>query len=239
MTERLHQSLSSIMDAAGDDLELPRLLNAMQDSPELSEQLSAKWRRYHLAQAILQGDLRGREQVQAAQVDISARVMQEINTEATSNDLNPVQESAFASAANDEPLAAPAVKARSDRYQWFRGSALAASVALLVITGVQVYNATQEVHQPAGVNTFANQQEVNQQRQTASSPGAASDTFRGPLLQTASSPSSPFSPQAFTGRSLVSYGTGEQPLQSRQESAEQNFSPVERQPVSAQPASSR
>ncbi|SFC02649.1 Anti sigma-E protein RseA, N-terminal domain [Marinospirillum celere] len=248
MTERLHQSLSSIMDAAGDDLELPRLLNSMQESPELGQQLGEKWRRYHLAQAILQGDLRGTEQIQAAQVDISDSVMQQLDLEmdasapqATENLEETLTEvAAFAQAANDQPADSKPLKQRNDRYQWFRGSALAASVALLVITGVQVYNASRDVVQPGGVNTLATQQgDSQQQRQAAQSVSAAADDFRGPLLQASSSPSSPFSPHAFTGRSLVSYGTGVQPLQSRQERTEQNFSPAERQPLTVQPAASR
>ncbi|MDR9467634.1 sigma-E factor negative regulatory protein [Marinospirillum sp.] len=220
MTEKLHQSLSSIMDAAGDDLELPRLLTAMQGSPELEQQLGDKWRRYHLVHGILQGDLRGVGHPEAAQVDISAKVMQQLEMEA-------------------EPSAStrPSVSHRSDKAQWFRGGALAASVALLVITGVQVFNASKEAVQPGSV-PVANQQEQPEQETTQPANRARSESLNGPILQASSSPRSPFSPHAFTGRSLVNYATGEQLMQSRSEANADNFSPVENR-VSLQPAASQ
>lgn len=154
MTEKLHQSLSSIMDGAGDDLELPRLLNAMQASPELNQQLSDKWRRYHLAQGILKGELRGVQKPRLAQIDISAAVMQQLEDESSNfTDAGAASELGFlqtvdkpaklAVAASQAPLVDKSTK-RQDRGQWLRGGALAASVALLVITGTQIYNLSQE-----------------------------------------------------------------------------------------------
>lgn len=231
MTDKLHQSLSSIMDAAGDDLELPRLLNAMQSSPELEQQLGDKWRRYHLAQGIMQGDLRGVRQPQVAQMDISAKVMQQLEAEGISQ-----PDSGFS-----EATASPVATPRQEKAQWFRGGALAASVALLVITGVQVFNATRDGVQPGSSVPLASQQEQPAPQQSAQSSKvtSSSSNFNGPLLQVSSSPSSPFAPQAFTGRSLVNFATGEQPLQSRQEAARDNFSPVESQSAALQPAASQ
>ena len=210
MTEKLHQSLSSIMDAAGDDLELPRLLSAMQESPELERQMGDKWRRYHLAQGIMQGDLRGLPQAQAAQVDISTQVMQQLEMETM------------------EAPSTPEVTQRSDKAQWFRGGALAASVALLVITGVQVFNASRDAVQPGSVPVATQQQPVQQEqavRQQVAQPSGAlnASDFNGPILQVSSSPRSPFAPEAFTGRSLVNYATGQQ---SRQEANTEHFSPA-------------
>jgi len=207
MTEKLHQSLSSIMDGAGDDLELPRLLNAMQASPQLEKELGDKWRRYHLAQGVIQGDLRGSSQVEVARMDISTRVMQQLET---------------------ETLAAapqPKVESRSDKGQWFRGGALAASVALLVITGVQIFNASQDPSQPSAV-PVASHQQSSPQSLSAPSDSRGASGFQGPVLPVSSPSRSPFAPEAFTGRSLVNYATGSQSLQSQEKPETEGFSPA-------------
>jgi sigma-E factor negative regulatory protein RseA len=49
MNDRLSESISALMDDAGDDLELRRLLSAMETDPALVR----KWHRYHLVSAIL------------------------------------------------------------------------------------------------------------------------------------------------------------------------------------------
>lgn len=52
MSERLRQSLSALMDDAADDLELGRILRAMdEDDPELRE----TWSRYHMVSAVMRG----------------------------------------------------------------------------------------------------------------------------------------------------------------------------------------
>ncbi|WP_114418466.1 sigma-E factor negative regulatory protein [Marinospirillum perlucidum] len=242
MTEKLHQSLSSIMDAAGDDLELPRLLNAMQASPELEEQLGEKWRRYHLAQGIMQGDLRGMTQPQFAQVDISARVMQELEAEASED--TPAESLAAGpqlTLAKTDPATAAASsdedsKRTSEKMQWFRGGALAASVALLVVTGVQVFNASKEVVQPGGAPAMATQ--------PAAHPAQELQTVRQELAPAQPAPwiqvsVSPFEPQAFTGRSLVGYSQGQEPLQSSSDVTREAFSPVKPEGDLQQAASAR
>ncbi|NLW05766.1 MAG: sigma-E factor negative regulatory protein [Pseudomonadaceae bacterium] len=185
MTEKLHQSLSSIMDGAGDDLELPRLLTAMQASPQIDKELSDKWRRYHLAQGILRSELREVKNPKVAQVDISAAVMQQLEDENLSfTDAGAASELNFSSAARLTPTALtnlaskPALAAeqatkkasnlektapiekRHERGQWLRGGALAASVALLVITGTQIYNLSQDAGGVTAPHSFA-VQEVN------------------------------------------------------------------------------
>lgn len=206
MTEQLHQSLSSVMDAAGDDLELPRLLKAMQASPELEQQLGEKWRRYHLVRGVIQGDLRGVSASNLASMDISSRVMQELESEQL------------------EPAPQLSVEARSDKAQWFRGGALAASVALLVVTGVQIFNASHDPSQPTSPPVATHQQAAPQLAQPAASPAAAD--FNGPVLQVSTPPRTPFSPEAFTGRSLVNYATGSQALQSQEPPESEAFSPA-------------
>lgn len=136
MTEKLLQSLSSLLDSAGDDLDLPRLLNALQEDSTTSQQLSQKWRRYHLAQSVLRGELNSINTSPATRVDISAAVMQQLAAEDFTTTANSLQEpTTTAATANKAPVASTA-------WQWWRGSALAASVALLVITSVQLYNSS-------------------------------------------------------------------------------------------------
>lgn len=53
MSERLRESLSALMDDAADDLELGRILRAMED--EDGDALRATWSRYHLTSALLRG----------------------------------------------------------------------------------------------------------------------------------------------------------------------------------------
>ena len=52
MTERLRESLSALMDDAADDLELARVIRAMDED----EEVGATWSRYHLVSAVLRGN---------------------------------------------------------------------------------------------------------------------------------------------------------------------------------------
>ncbi|WP_416886238.1 RseA family anti-sigma factor [Marinospirillum sp.] len=149
MTEKLHQSLSAVMDAADDDLELPRLLNAMQSSSELQKELSEKWRRYHLVQGVMRGELRDVAHAEAAQVDLSARIMQQLALESGDQIYDAGLDTAAANSA--EVTSAPV---SHDKGSWFRGAALAASVAVLAITGVQLVNLPQG---PAGSQELVSQ----------------------------------------------------------------------------------
>lgn len=151
MTDKLHQSLSSIMDGAGDDLELPRLLNALQAASPESQALSDKWRRYHLAQGIMRGELLGTQNAKIAQMDISSAVMQQLEDEQQTHftDAGAASELSFSAQSNEQnkikiTAEAATTEKRSESAQWLRGGALAASVALLVITGTQIYNLSQE-----------------------------------------------------------------------------------------------
>lgn len=188
MTEKLYQSLSSIMDGAGDDLELPRLLSAMQASPQVDKELGDKWRRYHLAQGILRSELREVKKPKIAQFDISAAVMQQLDDESLNFTdagaaselypfsvaeatelteaaklapaLTPEQHAKLPSSAD---IASPVEKTatlekRQERWQWLRGGALAASVALLVITGTQIYNLSQGTGGVTAPHSFAVQE---------------------------------------------------------------------------------
>jgi len=229
MTDKLHQSLSSIMDGAGDDLELPRLLNAMQASPSTSQALSEKWRRYHLAQGVLRGELRSMQNPKTAQVDISAAVMQQLEDESISfTDAGAASELNQTSSQKEEPtLVAGSItpstsQKRQEPGQWLRGGALAASVALLVITGTQIYNLSQE--SDASVNSFATQE--------------AAPPITSPIMQ-ASQVASDCQTSIFSGVTAIDFPVeilqrkpcsdkvqAYSPLVSSPPSRQQNFTPV-------------
>ena len=232
MTDKLHQSLSSIMDGLGDDLELPRLLNVMQASSSQSQELSDKWRRYHLAQSVLRGELRGMKNPKTAHLDISAAVRQQLEDEqlADFTDSGAASELTFSSPSNkvsknQTPAPLVAAQKRQERGQWLRGGAIAASVALLVITGTQIYNLSQEGEAP--VNAYATQE--------------ATAPITRPMIQ-ASQVASDCQSQLFSGGSVISIPLGNS--QRKPCSGElENYSPLVSSPYSRQqsitPVSSR
>lgn len=129
MSERLRQSLSSLMDNEADDLEVRRLLNALEADTELSE----RWQRYHLARALLQ------QQTFDITQDVSAGVMQRLANESIDIDTEEMP----------AKQARPS-KATAPLWLWMRQGAIAASVAVTLVTGVQVYYGTQ-AEAPLGV----------------------------------------------------------------------------------------
>lgn len=75
MSEKMHESMSAVMDGEATDFEMRRLLEQM-ESPELRD----KWARYHLASAAMKRD----SAVAMPQIDISAAVSAAIAAEAGS-----------------------------------------------------------------------------------------------------------------------------------------------------------
>ncbi|ODC03771.1 hypothetical protein BFW38_09690 [Terasakiispira papahanaumokuakeensis] len=122
MSEQVRQSLSSLMDDEADDLDLPRLMRAVEASPEVAQ----TWRRYHLAQAVLRRETSSIDWG----CDISAGVMAALEDEDTYGQSAALSEAAKRSAAR-----------HPEWRQWMRSGALAASVAVAVVSGVQLYNA--------------------------------------------------------------------------------------------------
>ncbi|SEI63593.1 sigma-E factor negative regulatory protein RseA [Allopseudospirillum japonicum] len=116
MSERLRQSLSSLMDNEADDLEVRRLLNALEADTELSE----RWQRYHLARALLQ------QQAVDVTQDISAGVMQRLADEDLAEE-------------DDVERHPHSSTSKTPLWLWVRQGAIAASVAVMLVTGVQVY----------------------------------------------------------------------------------------------------
>lgn len=113
MTERLHESLSALMDDEADELEVRRIL-----AHTNCEEIDAIWSRYHLAQSSHQVE----EPV--LHLDISERVSAAIAEES-------IQQ------------ASPAVESHSSKtLNWLKpvsGFAVAASVAAAVVVGVRGY----------------------------------------------------------------------------------------------------
>lgn len=127
-----YESISALMDAESTELEVRRILKGAAKDNELSE----TWRRYHLAQSMLKG------QSIHSTVDISAGVMAAID----SIDL---QSDTSSHASGDSKV----VKKADRWYQGAASMAVAASVTLAVLIGVQTLSndtVTREVRQ-AGV----------------------------------------------------------------------------------------
>ncbi|MCK0768158.1 sigma-E factor negative regulatory protein [Chromohalobacter canadensis] len=121
MNQNVRESLSALMDNEGDELEIRRVMRSLQDAPEDAE----TWRRYHLARSMMQRD-RGVN----VSADLSAGIMERIAEE-------PGQQEATTP---DTRRAVP--------FSFAGSAAIAAAVSLMVITGVQVYNA----NSPSGVS---------------------------------------------------------------------------------------
>lgn len=116
-SQALAESLSALMDNQASELELMRLLKALDSDPELK----ATWSRYQLASASLRSDLPG-----VAPASFAARISVALESEETysvqSHDL-PVQESTKI----------------TSWWQQLGRVAVAASVAGILVVGVQQY----------------------------------------------------------------------------------------------------
>lgn len=139
----MHESISALVDNEANDLDLPRLLKELSNSTnkqqlETSEQLEStwhlnkKWHSFHLVSNVLRGELPKGTALKFSQLDISAKVAAQL--EATKE----AEESSLKS-------------------QWLKTSALAASVALVVLAAAQVYSLlpSGELSQPVA-NPLAN-----------------------------------------------------------------------------------
>ncbi|NWO09585.1 sigma-E factor negative regulatory protein [Chromohalobacter salexigens] len=121
MNQNVRESLSALMDNEGDELEVRRVMRSLQDAPEDAE----TWRRYHLARSMMQRD-RGVD----VSADLSAGVMARLADE------------------HGEQEATTSGSRRAVPFSFAGSAAIAAAVSLMVITGVQVYNA----NSPSGVS---------------------------------------------------------------------------------------
>lgn len=123
MNERINESLSALMDGEADELEIRRLLSQTQQSPELLE----TWQRYQLIGSLMR-------QESAFAVDLSKGVRQALDGEPM-----------------DDVAVSHAVKAAGN-WRWLAASgAVAASVMLAVLVGVQQWQTTQMPAQGQGL----------------------------------------------------------------------------------------
>lgn len=111
MSQNARESLSALMDNEGDELELRRVLKALEASPDAAE----AWRRYHLMRSLMR-----REPDIDVATDLSAGIMARLKDE------QPPQ------------MDAPAPTTRRS-LPFARSAGIAAAVSLMVITGVQFY----------------------------------------------------------------------------------------------------
>lgn len=111
----LKQSLSALMDNEADEMELRRVLNAVNNP-----QVRADWSHYHAARAAMHNE------PSHAQIDLSASIMAAIDAEES------------APLIDQQETATPAAK--QGRLQWLTRVAVAASVTLAVLGGVRFYN---------------------------------------------------------------------------------------------------
>lgn len=77
MSERSHEELSALMDGEASELEVRRTIKALDGEPELLQ----KWRRYHMARSIIQGDLREQGAPEYMRVDIAGAVSDALASE--------------------------------------------------------------------------------------------------------------------------------------------------------------
>ncbi|MCL7941168.1 sigma-E factor negative regulatory protein [Halomonas sp. ATCH28] len=111
MSQNARESLSALMDNEGDELELRRVLKALDDSPDAAE----TWRRYHLMRSLMR-----REPEVDVATDLSAGIMARLQDEQLPR--------VDAGGGAGRPISLA------------RGAGIAAAVSLMVISGVQFYN---------------------------------------------------------------------------------------------------
>lgn len=123
MSQNTHESLSALMDGESDELELRRVLKALASDSDSAD----TWRRYHLARSLMQRD----KDIDVS-VDLSAGVMARIQDEAV-----PLGNDATSNDAGSVPR-------KSSSFSLTRGAGIAATVSLMVITGVQYFNSSSD-----------------------------------------------------------------------------------------------
>lgn len=150
MNERMHESLSALLDGESDELEVRRSLKEIEQHGELLE----TWRRYHMIGAAMRGE------PLVPQVDLSKGIRQALDGEPMDDVI--------------EPLQAVAVTKRSGRMRWLASGAVAASVTLAVLFAVntQEISNTSLVAQGAGDSSAVSSPIAASQEQAVASVNA-------------------------------------------------------------------
>ena len=142
MSDKRKEEISALMDGEASELELHRLLKSMDQDDDLGE----SWSRYHSISGALKGEIDSMNNF-----DISARVSAALEHEETYS-MPEVEDDADQLSATANSTEAVANKAANDDASWVKKlwqpvaqAAVAASVAVAVVTGwqgVQVANQT-------------------------------------------------------------------------------------------------
>lgn len=127
MSERLRESLSALMDDEADDLELGRILRAMEEE---DSELTATWSRYQLVSAILQGRVSGQGLGPLA-LDLKDAVVEEDVV------------------ASEYEAGSEHVTARGPRWRGLTSFAVAASLTAVAVVGWQWQAPTAETAEEA------------------------------------------------------------------------------------------
>lgn len=118
MSERSYEELSALMDGETSELELRRTLKSLPDDPEMVQ----KWRRYHLAHSVIQGEMREAGVSQLVNVDLTQAIAAQIANEPS----------------HDVELPQKATQTWSERiFKPLSNIAVAASVSAVVVLGWQ------------------------------------------------------------------------------------------------------
>ena len=122
MSERSHEELSALMDGEASELELRRVINGIDQDGELLR----KWRRYHLARSVMQGDMRESQAPDFMRLDVTAAVSAALEAE-PAHDIKETRTPSGWQERFIRPLSSVAV---------------AASVSAMVVFGWQNFSAT-------------------------------------------------------------------------------------------------
>jgi len=131
MKDKLRESVSALVDNEADELEIRRLLSQSHD-----QQLLTSWQRFHQIRASLKPD-----ESRWAGIDLTEGINAALNEELSDSGSGPVNTDRD-SVVNDTSAAAKAPVNTSANdvgtsKQWWRGLAIAASVAFAVVFAVQ------------------------------------------------------------------------------------------------------
>lgn len=194
MTERLRESLSALMDDEADDLELGRLLRAMDDK---DAPVRETWSRYQLASAVMRGiPAAGLSAARSGQryTDLGA----EAATAANALDDEVAAKSAHGDAAGSSAAAVPAPRAAQSGARPWLSFAAAAGVTLALVVGFQWQGSRDGSDRAADsrlattVDTGPVQADPRALRNDSNGPGAArgeaTGALRIPLPQSIRSP---------------------------------------------------
>lgn len=135
MNDKMNESLSALVDGETDELEVRRVMNQIDQNPEMLQ----TWRRYQLIGSVLRDE-------PASTIDLSRGIMQALDGEPMDDVVVPT------AAASHVAESASVSNGKSSRWNWLASGAVAASVTLAVLVGVRV---TSELQTPAGGQTLS------------------------------------------------------------------------------------